>query len=65
MKLKKGTVELLLANKGWSVSDLAKDANISSRTYYTGIKSGISPKQVGKIAKSLNARVEDIIVKED
>lgn len=64
MKLNKPAIDLLLAKKCWNVQDMAKEASVSTNTYYAGIKGNIYPKQVGKIAAALNVDVESIIVQE-
>lgn len=61
MKLNKDAVDLLLAKKCLSVQEMVKLAGIGAKTYYTGIKNGIYPKQAGKIAQALDCDVEEII----
>lgn len=65
MKLNRQTIDLLMAKKCWGREELLKESGISDFTYYKSFKEGVSPKYAGLIAKALNAKVEDIIMKEE
>lgn len=64
MKLNKTAVELLLARNQMTVKEMASNAGISERTYYTGCNKNILPVKVGALAKALGVDPEEIIVKE-
>lgn len=65
MKLNKAAIDLLRAEQCITLGELACSARVSKSTITAGFKRDIEPLPVGKIARALNASVEDIIVKED
>lgn len=64
MKLNKNAVELLMARKQLTVKEMADNAGISVRTYYTGCNKDILPTKVGALAAALGVDVEEIIERE-
>lgn len=65
MKLNKAALDLLRAKNCITVKELARKAEISQATIHTGYKRDIDPLPIGKLARALNARVEDIIIQEE
>lgn len=63
MKINKQKLEIAMANACLSMDDLAALAGISRVSLTKYVSSGTRPrtKTVGKIAKALNIRVEDLI----
>lgn len=54
---------LAMANKCMTISELSIQSNVSrvTLTKFTTGKSNLRPATIGKIAKALNVKVEDII----
>lgn len=65
MKLNKAALDLLRAKHCLTMADLAKKAGISKTTIATGYKKDIDPVPIGRLAKALSAKVEDIILQEE
>ncbi len=65
MKLNKAAIDLLRAENCISVEDLLKQSGVSRTTFYAGLKGDIDPLPVGKLARTLNAKVTEIIQQED
>lgn len=61
MKLNKNAVEMLRAEQCLMVKEVAERAGISPNTISLGIRKGIDPATVGKIAKALNVNPRAII----
>lgn len=54
--------DIALANSGLSISEAAERAGISRQRFCTILnQKRVTPQSVGKIAKSLGVRVEEII----
>lgn len=63
MKINKQKLQLAMANACLNMDDLAALAEVSRVSiskYLSGLRSP-KPKTIGKIAKALNVRVEDLI----
>lgn len=62
VKIDKKKLLLVMANNIMSFPDLGKKANVNPRTLY-GLKAGkpVTIKTIGKIAKALDVRAENII----
>ena len=65
MKLKKTEILILMAEKEWTTTDLAKAAMLTPAVIRKGYNANISTKTIGKIAKALGANVKDIITCEE
>lgn len=65
MKLNKYAIEILRAEKGFTVSDLSKKSRVSQPTINRGFKKDITPVSAGKLAKALDMPVQDIIISEE
>ncbi len=65
MRLNKAALDLLRAKNCITVKELARKAEISQPTINNGYKRDIDPLPIGKLARALNVRVEDIIIQEE
>lgn len=63
MNLNKNKVELAMAKACMNPYDLCRNAKMNYQTYQRVIskEGNCKPATIGKIAKALNARVEDLI----
>ena len=62
MKISKIKLEIALANECMNPSELCKKANIQQQTYRRIASNGeCKPATVGKVAKALNVKVEDLV----
>lgn len=63
MNLSKSKVELAMANACMNPYDLCKSTKITYQTYQRVVSKerNCKPATIGKIAKALNVRVEDLI----
>ncbi len=63
MILKRQYIELALAEKGWTQTELAANCGISRQSINTIIRRGTcEPKTAGKLADGLGVPVADIIM---
>lgn len=65
MILDKTKIDLLLARKNLSISDVLESANMNSRTFYDGFKRKMTPRCAGRIAAALGVDVTEIIIQDD
>lgn len=65
MRLNKTAIDLLRAKQCLSMADVSKAAKVGTNTIYAGFTRDIDPLPIGKLARALNARVEDIIIQEE
>lgn len=61
MKLNKKAIDLIRAEKQIEARELIQGSCISSATLYAGYKKDIDPLAVGRIAKTLQVNITDII----
>ena len=63
MKVDKDKLLLLMSNACMNPYDLCKKANVSCSVYYKMVKglSNSKPATIGKMAKALNVKVEDLL----
>ena len=62
MKISKIKLEIALANECMNPYELCKKANIQQQTYRRIASNGeCKPATVGKVAKALNVKVEDLV----
>lgn len=65
MKISKFSVEILLAEKNMTKSEMAKRASLSRQSVNDVLKRGTcEPRTLGKIAAALEVDVEQLIAKE-
>ncbi|MBQ7887043.1 MAG: helix-turn-helix transcriptional regulator [Clostridia bacterium] len=65
MKISKFSVEILLAEKNMTKSEMAKRASLSRQSVNDVLKRGTcEPRTLGKIAAALEVDVENLIAKE-
>ena len=61
MKLDGTKINILRAEKGLKIKDLAEASNVASSTIKKGFNKDIEPVCIGRIAKALDVAVIDII----